>query len=74
MCPTNIDVLQAKINDRGIAAVAYNVLIRPGVSLGLGMSLDTQNLKEASHKVGKTCHVKAETDMIQVGTSFEFSA
>ena len=70
----NIDCLQAKINDRGIAAVAYNVLIRPGVSLGLGMSLDTQNLKEASHKVGKICHVKAETDMTQVGTSFEFSA
>ena len=39
------------MNDRGIAALAYNVMLRDGVKLGLGMSFDTQNLKEASHKV-----------------------
>ena len=44
--------LQAKINDRGIAALAYNVLLRPGVTLGLGASFDTQNLNQAAHKVG----------------------
>ncbi|CAF9931981.1 MAG: Mitochondrial porin [Heterodermia speciosa] len=43
---------KAKVNDRGIAALAYNVLLRPGVKVGIGMSFDTQHLKEASHKVG----------------------
>ncbi|KZF25688.1 outer mitochondrial membrane protein porin [Xylona heveae TC161] len=43
---------KAKINDRGIAALAYNVLLRPGVTLGLGASFDTQKLNEAAHKVG----------------------
>lgn len=42
---------QAKINDRGIAAVAYNILLRPGLTMGLGASFDTQKLNEASHKV-----------------------
>lgn len=42
---------QVKINDRGVAAVAYNVLLRPGVTLGLGASFDTQKLDQASHKV-----------------------
>ena len=44
--------LQAKINDRGVAALGYNVLLRPGVTLGLGASFDTQNLNQAAHKVG----------------------
>ena len=48
----HISTLQAKINDRGIAALAYNVLLRPGVTLGLGASFDTQNLNQAAHKVG----------------------
>ncbi|KAL2059114.1 hypothetical protein ABVK25_000406 [Lepraria finkii] len=43
---------KAKINDRGIAALAYNIKLRPGVTTGLGVSLDTQNLNEAAHKVG----------------------
>ncbi|OJD27345.1 mitochondrial outer membrane protein porin [Blastomyces percursus] len=43
---------KAKINDRGIAALAYNVLLRPGVTLGLGASFDTQKLNQAAHKVG----------------------
>jgi hypothetical protein len=42
---------QAKINDRGVAAVAYNVLLRPGVTIGLGGSFDTQKLDQATHKV-----------------------
>ncbi|KAH0565941.1 hypothetical protein GP486_000662 [Trichoglossum hirsutum] len=42
---------KAKINDRGIAALAYNVLLRPGVTLGLGASFDTQNLNQSAHKV-----------------------
>ena len=42
---------QAKVNDRGIAALAYNVLLRPGITVGLGASLDTQKLNESAHKV-----------------------
>ncbi|RKF75662.1 Mitochondrial outer membrane protein porin [Golovinomyces cichoracearum] len=41
-----------KINDRGVAAIAYNVLLRPGVTLGLGASFDTQKLDQATHKIG----------------------
>ncbi|KAF4977858.1 hypothetical protein FZEAL_5702 [Fusarium zealandicum] len=43
---------QVKINDRGIAALAYNVLLREGVTLGLGGSFDTQKLDQATHKLG----------------------
>jgi len=43
---------KAKINDRGIAALAYNVKLGTGVTLGLGASFDTQNFKEPGHKVG----------------------
>src|SRR3569833_1019870 len=42
---------QGKINDRGVAAVAYNVLFRPGVTVGIGASFDTQKLDQATHKV-----------------------
>lgn len=49
-CDTNEP--QAKINDRGIAALAYNVKLGTGVTLGLGASFDTQNLSQAAHKVG----------------------
>jgi voltage-dependent anion channel protein 2 len=48
-------ILQAKINDRGVAAVAYNVLLRPGVTLGLGASFDTQKMDHSAHKVS-TAH------------------
>ncbi|KAF4125690.1 voltage-dependent anion channel protein 2 [Geosmithia morbida] len=41
-----------KINDRGLAAVGYNVLLREGVTLGLGGSFDTQKLDQATHKLG----------------------
>jgi voltage-dependent anion channel protein 2 len=43
---------KAKINDRGIAALAYTVLVRPGVTFGVGASFDTQNMSESGHKVG----------------------
>ncbi|KAE8452983.1 hypothetical protein EG329_012170 [Mollisiaceae sp. DMI_Dod_QoI] len=43
---------KAKINDRGVAAVAYNVLLRPGVTFGIGASFDTQKLDQANHKIG----------------------
>ena len=42
---------QAKVNDRGIASLAYNVLLRSGVTFGVGVSLDTQKLNESAHKV-----------------------
>lgn len=42
---------KAKINDRGIAAVSYNVLLREGVTLGLGASFDTQKLDSSPNKV-----------------------
>lgn len=43
--------LQGKINDRGVAALSYNVLLRNGVHLGIGASFDTQKLDQATHKV-----------------------
>ncbi|KAI4092905.1 MAG: hypothetical protein LQ339_007801 [Xanthoria mediterranea] len=43
---------KAKVNDRGIASLAYNVLLRSGVTVGAGISLDTQKLHESAHKVG----------------------
>jgi len=47
-----VSFAKLKINDRGVAAVAYNVLLRPGVTLGLGASFDTQKLDQATHKIG----------------------
>ncbi|GAB1315125.1 Mitochondrial porin [Madurella fahalii] len=47
-----VSFVKAKINDRGVAAVAYNVLLREGVTLGVGASFDTQKLDQATHKVG----------------------
>jgi voltage-dependent anion channel protein 2 len=43
---------KAKINDRGIAALSYNVLLREGVTLGLGASFDTQKLESSPNKIG----------------------
>ncbi|KAL9596489.1 MAG: hypothetical protein Q9179_004605 [Wetmoreana sp. 5 TL-2023] len=43
---------KAKVNDRGIASLAYNVLLRSGVTFGVGVSVDTQKLNESAHKVG----------------------
>ncbi|KAI4120799.1 MAG: hypothetical protein LQ338_006762 [Usnochroma carphineum] len=43
---------KAKVNDRGIASLAYNVLLRSGVTMGVGVSLDTQKLNESAPKYG----------------------
>ncbi|KAK4549795.1 hypothetical protein LTR36_005096 [Oleoguttula mirabilis] len=43
---------KAKINDRGIAALAYSTKLNAGTTIGLGLSLDTQKLNEAGHKIG----------------------
>ncbi|KXL42195.1 hypothetical protein M433DRAFT_363879 [Acidomyces richmondensis BFW] len=43
---------KAKINDRGIMALAYNTKLNAATTLGLGLSLDTQKLNEAGHKIG----------------------
>lgn len=43
---------KAKINDRGIAALAYSTKLNAGVTWGVGMSLDTNKLNEAGHKIG----------------------
>lgn len=47
-----LSFVKAKINDRGVAAIAYNVTLRPGVDFGIGASFDTQKLDQAPHKVG----------------------
>ncbi|KAH6696923.1 outer mitochondrial membrane protein porin [Plectosphaerella plurivora] len=47
-----VSFAKVKLNDRGVAALAYNVLLRPGVTLGLGASFDTQKLDQATHKLG----------------------
>ncbi|GKT91090.1 LOW QUALITY PROTEIN: putative mitochondrial outer membrane protein porin [Colletotrichum tofieldiae] len=41
-----------KVNNNGVAALGYNVLLREGVTLGLGASFDTQKLDQATHKLG----------------------
>jgi len=43
---------KAKINDRGIAALAYSTKLNAGTTIGLGLSLDTNKLNEAGHKIG----------------------
>ncbi|KAF2840769.1 mitochondrial porin-like protein [Patellaria atrata CBS 101060] len=43
---------KAKINDRGIASVAYNTKVNTGLTFGIGASFDTQKLNEAGHKIG----------------------
>ncbi|KAL8850145.1 MAG: hypothetical protein Q9221_004906 [Calogaya cf. arnoldii] len=43
---------KAKVNERGILSLAYNVLLRSGVTVGAGISLDTQKLNESAHKMG----------------------
>ncbi|KAJ9156082.1 hypothetical protein NKR23_g865 [Pleurostoma richardsiae] len=47
-----LSFVKGKINDRGVAAVSYNVLLREGVTFGIGASFDTQKLDQATHKVG----------------------
>lgn len=47
-----VSFAKAKINDRGVAAISYQVLLRQGVTMGLGVSFDTQKLDQATHKMG----------------------
>jgi voltage-dependent anion channel protein 2 len=43
---------QAKINNLGIASLAYNTKVNSGLTFGIGGSFDTQKLNEAGHKLG----------------------
>ncbi|EFX04452.1 outer mitochondrial membrane protein porin [Grosmannia clavigera kw1407] len=54
-----LSFVKAKINDRGVAAVAYNVLLREGVTFGIGASFDTQKLDQATHKIGTSFSFQA---------------
>ncbi|KAJ2903022.1 outer mitochondrial membrane protein porin [Zalerion maritima] len=47
-----VSFAKIKVNDRGVAAIAYQVLLRQGVTLGLGASFDTQKMDQATHKIG----------------------
>ena len=44
--------IQAKINNLGIASLAYNTKVNSGLTFGIGGSFDTQKLNEAGHKLG----------------------
>ena len=44
--------MQAKINNLGIAALAYNTRVNSGLTFGVGASFDTQKLNESGHKLG----------------------
>lgn len=44
--------VKAKLNNQGVAALAYSQALRPGVTLGVGLEANIQKLNEASHKVG----------------------
>ena len=39
------------MNDRGVAALAYNIVLQQGLTVGVGASLDTQKLSEGTQKV-----------------------
>ncbi|KAF2872388.1 mitochondrial porin-like protein [Massariosphaeria phaeospora] len=43
---------KAKINNLGIASLAYNTKVNSGLTFGIGGSFDTQKLNEAGHKIG----------------------
>ncbi|EDU47211.1 outer mitochondrial membrane protein porin 1 [Pyrenophora tritici-repentis Pt-1C-BFP] len=43
---------KAKINNLGIASLAYNTKVNSGLTFGIGGSFDTQKLNEAGHKLG----------------------
>jgi len=43
---------KAKVNNQGVLALAYSQILRPGVTFGVGASVDTQRLSEPAHKVG----------------------
>ncbi|KAF1970476.1 mitochondrial porin-like protein [Bimuria novae-zelandiae CBS 107.79] len=43
---------KAKINNLGIASLAYNTKVNNGLTFGVGGSFDTQKLNESGHKLG----------------------
>ncbi|KAF2801178.1 mitochondrial porin-like protein [Melanomma pulvis-pyrius CBS 109.77] len=43
---------KAKINNLGIASLAYNTKVNSGLTFGIGGSFDTQKMNEAGHKIG----------------------
>ncbi|KAF2117526.1 mitochondrial porin-like protein [Lophiotrema nucula] len=43
---------KAKINNFGIASLAYNTKVNSGLTFGIGGSFDTQKLNESNHKLG----------------------
>lgn len=47
-----VSFAKAKLNDRGILALAYSTKLNTAVTTGLGLSLDTTKLNEAGHKIG----------------------
>ncbi len=69
-----VSFAKVKLNDRGIAAIGYNVLLREGVTLGLGGSFDTQKLDQATHKVRHptTQETTLTANTLQLGASFTF--
>ncbi|KAG4305853.1 hypothetical protein PORY_000763 [Pneumocystis oryctolagi] len=44
--------IKVKINNDGIAGFSYTQSLYSGIKVGLGLSLDTQRLSEAAHKIG----------------------
>lgn len=44
--------VKAKLDNYGIAALSYSQIIRPGVTLGVGLEANIEKLNESSHKVG----------------------
>ncbi|CDH50053.1 voltage-dependent ion-selective channel [Lichtheimia corymbifera JMRC:FSU:9682] len=44
--------VKGKISNSGVLGVAYTQLLRPGVKVNLGASIDTSRLNENAHKLG----------------------
>ncbi|CAB92123.1 putative mitochondrial outer membrane protein porin [Schizosaccharomyces pombe] len=44
--------VKGKINSAGVATLSYFQTVRPGVTVGLGLQLDTQRLGQPAHKAG----------------------
>ena len=44
-------IYQARVDDKGLAALSYNAKINSNFTLGIGAAFDTQKLNESTHKV-----------------------
>ncbi|KTW31189.1 uncharacterized protein T551_01262 [Pneumocystis jirovecii RU7] len=51
--------VKAKINNDGIAGLSYTQTLYSGIKVGLGLSLDTQRLSEAAHKIGMSITIQS---------------